>query len=91
METTPATSSGIHSSTAGSSSIAETAATIATSVSALHADNVDQQARFPSESVEALRDSGLLGALVPIELGGMGASVSEVTACLLYTSDAADE
>ncbi len=80
METTPATSSGIHSSTAGSSSIAEIAATIATSVSALHADNVDQQARFPSESVAALRDSGLLGALVPIELGGMGASVSEVTA-----------
>jgi acyl-CoA dehydrogenase len=39
---------------------------------ALHAADVDLQARFPKETIDALRAEGLLGALVPDELGGLG-------------------
>ncbi|WP_158607727.1 acyl-CoA dehydrogenase family protein [Flexivirga caeni] len=42
------------------------------------ADEVDAQARFPVETVDALRQSGLLAALVPAELGGKGATLLEV-------------
>lgn len=42
------------------------------------ADEVDMNARFPAEAVDALRLSGALGALVPIDWGGPGASVSEM-------------
>jgi acyl-CoA dehydrogenase len=42
------------------------------------ADDVDQAARFPAETVAELRRSGLLGALVPVERGGAGASVLEL-------------
>jgi acyl-CoA dehydrogenase len=39
---------------------------------AIHAADVDLQARFPKETVDAFRAEGLLGALVPVELGGLG-------------------
>lgn len=39
---------------------------------AMHAADVDVQARFPKETVDAFRAEGLLGALVPTELGGLG-------------------
>jgi acyl-CoA dehydrogenase len=39
---------------------------------AVHAADVDVQARFPKETVDAFRAEGLLGALVPTELGGLG-------------------
>jgi acyl-CoA dehydrogenase len=39
---------------------------------AMHAADVDVQARFPRETIDALRAEGLLGALVPTELGGLG-------------------
>jgi acyl-CoA dehydrogenase len=39
---------------------------------AIHAADVDVQARFPKETVDAFRAEGLLGALVPAELGGLG-------------------
>ncbi len=39
---------------------------------ASHAADVDQQARFPKETIDAFRAEGLLGALVPTELGGLG-------------------
>ncbi|WP_460520005.1 acyl-CoA dehydrogenase family protein [Humibacter antri] len=42
------------------------------------ADEVDERARFPHEAVTAMRESGLLAALVPVELGGGGASLAEV-------------
>jgi acyl-CoA dehydrogenase len=45
-------------------------------VAALHADDVDARARFPQEAIDALRDSGLLGAAVPRDLGGEDASVT---------------
>jgi acyl-CoA dehydrogenase len=47
---------------------------IADEVSAKHADDVDRNARFPAESVEALRDERALSAFVPAELGGGGVS-----------------
>lgn len=39
---------------------------------AIHAADVDTQARFPKETIDAFRAEGLLGALVPTELGGLG-------------------
>jgi acyl-CoA dehydrogenase len=49
---------------------------IGTSVVAPHAADVDKQARFPSESIAALRAAGLLTAGVPLELGGSGLGIS---------------
>lgn len=51
---------------------------IASTVVAEHAHDVDQRARFPHEGIESLRSGGLLGALVPSELGGLGASYPEI-------------
>ena len=50
---------------------------IGTEVAAVHAADVDRQARFPRESIDALRAEGLLGALVPAELGGLGHDLRE--------------
>ncbi|MGY0064944.1 acyl-CoA dehydrogenase family protein [Streptomyces sp. LZ34] len=38
-----------------------------------HARGVDEEGIFPVQSLAALRDSGLMGLLVPVEHGGMGA------------------
>ncbi|MCU0650488.1 MAG: acyl-CoA dehydrogenase family protein, partial [Gemmatimonadaceae bacterium] len=53
---------------------------IAREIAAVHADAVDRDARFPAEAFDALRKAGALGALVPVELGGPGASLEEVVA-----------
>jgi acyl-CoA dehydrogenase len=53
---------------------AETAAQVA----AANADAVDRQARFPAEAFAALRAERLMSILVPADLGGEGASVSDV-------------
>lgn len=37
-----------------------------------HADAVDQAGRFPTEAMTALREAGLLGYFIPMELGGVG-------------------
>ncbi|MEJ2392817.1 MAG: acyl-CoA/acyl-ACP dehydrogenase [Gammaproteobacteria bacterium] len=42
------------------------------------ADDVDKNARFPSEAIDALREAKLLSAYVPTELGGMGLNISQV-------------
>ena len=42
------------------------------------ADKVDQEARFPSEAFAVAKAQRLLGIQVPLELGGEGASVSDV-------------
>ena len=47
-------------------------------VAAAHADAVDREGRFPAEAVAALRQEGLLGALVPVALGGSGATMAEI-------------
>jgi acyl-CoA dehydrogenase len=51
---------------------------IADEVAAAHADEVDRDARFPRESIDALRAAGALSAQVPEEFGGGGVSVSAV-------------
>lgn len=43
-----------------------------------HADEVDRDARFPTESVDALRDAGLLGVGIPREFGGGGATLTDI-------------
>ncbi|WP_336488012.1 acyl-CoA dehydrogenase family protein [Methylobacterium nigriterrae] len=47
----------------------------AAAVAAAHAAEVDREARYPAEAVEALRAQRLLGAAIPIAFGGEGASM----------------
>jgi acyl-CoA dehydrogenase len=55
---------------------------IADEVAAAHADEVDRDARFPREALDALRAAGALSAQVPEELGGGGVSVPGIaSAC----------
>jgi len=43
---------------------------IADEVAAKHADEVDREARFPAEAIDALRDERALSAMLPAHLGG---------------------
>jgi alkylation response protein AidB-like acyl-CoA dehydrogenase len=45
-----------------------------------HAARRDVDGSFVSEAYDALRDAGLLKAAVPVELGGDGATIAELTA-----------
>ena len=45
---------------------------------AVHAADVDRDARFPVEAFAALRDAKLLSAYVPTEYGGMGITISQL-------------
>jgi acyl-CoA dehydrogenase len=47
-------------------------------VAASNADAVDRGAKFPTEAFRVAREQRLLDMLVPVELGGEGASVSDV-------------
>jgi acyl-CoA dehydrogenase len=47
-------------------------------VLAVHAADVDAESRFPQESIDAMREAGMIGALVPVEMGGLGLSVETV-------------
>ena len=60
------------------SGLIEKARTVARGVAARFADDVDNKARFPRETFEALREAGLLSAAVPKELGGAGANMREL-------------
>jgi acyl-CoA dehydrogenase len=55
----------------------------AAAVAAEHARVVDCNARFPSEALGTIRAQKLLGILVPVDLGGEGASFSQ-TADVCY-------
>lgn len=44
------------------------------------AEAVDQGARYPVEALEELKKEGLLAAAVPVECGGLGSSISELSA-----------
>lgn len=48
-------------------------------VLAVHADDVDCQARFPAESIAAMKDARLLSAYVPTEYGGMGLDIVQIS------------
>lgn len=56
----------------------ETCHRIGTEAAAPAAASVDRDARFPAETIDALRAARLLGALVPTELGGLGCGIREV-------------
>ncbi|MEA2444475.1 MAG: acyl-CoA dehydrogenase, partial [Thermoleophilales bacterium] len=51
---------------------------IADEVAAPNADDVDRAARFPTESIDALREERALSAFVPPELGGAGVSFEAI-------------
>jgi acyl-CoA dehydrogenase len=55
---------------------------IADEVAAPNADSVDREARFPDESIAALREERALSAFIPEELGGGGVGFGTIaTAC----------
>ncbi len=60
------------------SDLLERATRVATTAAGPFADDVDAEARFPSEAMEAIRSEGLMSALIPRELGGAGATITEV-------------
>lgn len=51
---------------------------IAQDVAAMHAPDVDAQARFPVESINAMREASLLSAQMPEEMGGAGLGVRQL-------------
>jgi acyl-CoA dehydrogenase len=53
---------------------------IADEVAVPNADSVDREARFPTETVDALRDAGALGGFVPAALGGGGVRFETIAA-----------
>jgi acyl-CoA dehydrogenase len=63
--------------TAETASLATRAEKVA-AIAAQHADAVDTQSRFPAEAIAAARAEGLLGIMVPRELGGEGADIADV-------------
>jgi acyl-CoA dehydrogenase len=52
---------------------------IASEVAGPAAVQVDRDARFPSEAINALKAAKMLSAYVPTELGGFGSSVTELS------------
>jgi acyl-CoA dehydrogenase len=61
-----------------SSACLKRTATVATMAAAEAAD-VDLKARFPEAAIDAAREQKLLGMQIPVEFGGFGASMSDVT------------
>ena len=55
---------------------------LAVTVLAAHAADVDENAIFPAESMQALADAGFYGLLVPVAQGGMGQSLRVLAAVL---------
>ncbi len=58
------------------------AAQIGAEVAAIHAADVDRNARFPHEAIDALRDARLLSCYVPSGAGGAAASLVEVASAV---------
>jgi acyl-CoA dehydrogenase len=59
--------------------VATRMAAIAEEVAGPAAAAVDADSRFPRETIDACKAEGLLAALVPVELGGGGADLAEVS------------
>jgi acyl-CoA dehydrogenase len=53
---------------------------VARDVAAMHAEAVDREARFPEETIAALREQRALSAFVPSDLGGGGVSFQALAA-----------
>jgi acyl-CoA dehydrogenase len=62
----------------GFESLLDSTRRVATEIAATHAADVDSQARFPVETITALREAGVLSAAVPREFGGAGCSLQEL-------------
>ncbi len=58
----------------------ELAEKVADEVCAVHAVDVDSAGRFPHEAIAALQEQRLLGAYAPVDLGGYGASITDIAA-----------
>src|SRR4051812_623335 len=58
------------------SKIKDTVQRIGLEVAGPNANDVDKQARFPHETLAALKKEKLLGAFVPQELGGLGCDIT---------------
>jgi acyl-CoA dehydrogenase len=50
----------------------------AAAIAGRHADDVDAERRFPREAIAAMKQGRLLGAMLPVDLGGEGATLSEI-------------
>lgn len=48
-------------------------------VIAAHVDAVDRDARFPEEAISALKAEKLLSAYIPVEYGGLGLDITELS------------
>jgi acyl-CoA dehydrogenase len=59
-------------------SLVERAARMAAAAAA-EAEAVDREARFPKKAFDVAREQKLLGAMIPIEFGGFGASIYDIT------------
>jgi acyl-CoA dehydrogenase len=64
------------------SEIAAIARQIGQQIAGPLAAEIDRDARFPREAFEALRAERMLSVLVPAELGGAGASITQVAAAV---------
>jgi acyl-CoA dehydrogenase len=64
--------------TAAVATVVQLASRVGERLAAPAAADVDREGRFPAEAIAGLKEAGLLGALVPRELGGLGASLGEV-------------
>lgn len=53
--------------------------TIGREVARVHAAEVDRDARFPKEAIDALRTTKLLSAYVPRQYGGMGLNIVQIS------------
>ncbi|MCC8396821.1 acyl-CoA/acyl-ACP dehydrogenase [Paraburkholderia sp. MMS20-SJTR3] len=62
----------------GGDAVDKAAYTVA-QIAAQFAEAVDRDARFPTEAIEAMREQRLLGAMIPRELGGLGATLADIT------------
>ena len=59
-------------------SFTERTATVAAAAAA-EAEDVDQKGRFPKAAIDVARERKLLGAQIPVEFGGFGASIYDIT------------
>jgi len=59
-------------------SFVERTATVAAAAAA-EAEEVDLEGRFPKAAIDAARERKLLGAQIPVEFGGFGASIYDIT------------
>lgn len=66
-----------HAMTANSASLAARAAEVA-AIAAEYAADVDAKSRFPAESIKAMAERNLLGAMIPTRFGGEGATMAQI-------------